>query len=202
MDRGIYRLKPYKDQKLATLANWLHSRQISANIITFSGLICGLLAALCLFKSQTYWGLTFILSSIFADMLDGTVARLSKTETLNCKLFDSVCDRVVETAWVGALIYTGLIPWWGWLLPLVSVMLLCSRYWAYRHDLETSFIMVARFERMAAIISLIIIPWRWLTLSFFLLVVIGTFIANLAIINAIFNQRNSKSSVQPGICKD
>jgi phosphatidylglycerophosphate synthase len=202
MERGIYRLKPYKDQKLSTLANWLSARHISANFITMSGLIFGLIAALCLFKSQLYGGLAFIVGSIFADMLDGTVARLSKTETLNSKLFDSISDRVVEASCVGALVYTGIIPWWGWLLPLVSIMLLCSRYLAYRYKLDTSFVMVARFERMAAILGLIIIPWRWLTLSFFLLVTTGIFIANLAIIKVIFKQRGSKSSVHPGICKN
>ena len=68
---------------------------------------------------------------------------------------------------MGALIYNKIIPWWGWFLPLGSVLLLCSRYWAFRHELETSFVVIARFERMAAILSVIIIPWRWLALPFF-----------------------------------
>jgi phosphatidylglycerophosphate synthase len=187
MDRGIYRLKPYKDQMLTVLATWLNTKHISANIITMSGLLCGLFAALCLLKSQLYWGLIFMLGSIFADLLDGTVARLSKTESLYGKLVDSVSDRIVETAWVGALVYTGIVPWWGWALPLGSVLLLVSRFWAYQYNLETSFVMIARFERMAAILGVIIIPWRWLTYSFFLLVTLGIFISNLAIVKAIFN---------------
>jgi phosphatidylserine synthase len=75
MDYGIYRLKPHKDQKLSALANWLHSKHISANYITLSGLICGLIAAIWLLINQPDWGLVFICVSIFADMLDGTVAQ-------------------------------------------------------------------------------------------------------------------------------
>jgi phosphatidylglycerophosphate synthase len=199
MYHGIYRLKPYKDQQLSVLANWLYSKHINANTITFSGLVFGLLAAVCLCTGRICWGLVFILFSIFADILDGTVARVSQKVSLQGKLFDSICDRVVEVAWVGALIYIDFIPWWGWVLPLSSAVLLFNRFWAYHYHIDTSFIMIARFERVAAILGIIIVPWPWITHSFFLLVSLGTFIASLSIVKTLFIQRNDKFSVDSGI---
>jgi phosphatidylglycerophosphate synthase len=185
---GIYCLKPYKDRKLSFLANWLHSKHISANSITMTGLICGLLAACWLWAGWIGWGLTFIMLSIFADILDGTVARVGRGVSFQGQLFDSISDRIVEIAWIGALIYIGFLPWWGIALPLGSMLLLFNRFWAYHHEIDTSFILIARFERMAAVLGIIIFPRHWLTSSFFLLVALGTLVANLFIIKAILSQ--------------
>ncbi len=194
MFRGIYSLKPYKDRQLSVLANWLHSKNISANTVTLSGLISGLLAALWLCVGWIGWGFVFILLSIFADMLDGTVARVSRTVSFQGRLFDSTSDRIVEIAWIGALIYIKFLPWWGLVLPLGSMALLFNRLWAYRRQIDTSFILIARFERMMAVLGIIILPRHWLTYLFFLLVALGTFIANLFIVKALLNQRSAKIS--------
>lgn len=198
MFRGIYSLKPYKDRQLSVLANWLHSKNISANTVTLSGLISGLLAALWLCVGWIGWGFVFILLSIFADMLDGTVARVSRTVSFQGRLFDSTSDRIVEIAWIGALIYIKFLPWWGLVLPLGSMALLFNRLWAYRRQIDTSFILIARFERMMAVLGIIILPRHWLTYLFFLLVALGTFIANLFIVKALLNQRSAKISAGSG----
>lgn len=200
MFRGIYGLKPYKDRKLHAFANWLAIHRVSANMITFTGLVFGLSAAACLLFRQPLWGFAFILLSVFADILDGTVARLNQQATLTGRKFDAVCDRMVETTCVGALICSGIIPWWGGLLPLGSIMLLFTRTWAYRNGLDTSFVIVARFERITAIVSIVLFSWNWFTMVFFLLVVFGTLISNLMIIKVIYCKRSARLSIRPAAC--
>lgn len=186
MYKGIYRLKPSKDRYLRVLAVWLNLLHVNANAITGIGLVSGLLAAVCLYSHLIPWGVVFILVSVFADLLDGVVARISKKESLRGKLFDAISDRIVEISWVGVLVYRNFIPWWGLALPIVSVMLLLNRLWAHYHRITTSFIIVARFERVAAILGIIILPWHWLTYSFLLGVIVCTLFANLQIIQKIF----------------
>jgi phosphatidylglycerophosphate synthase len=200
MFRGIYGLKPYKDRKLHAFANWLAIHGVSANMITLTGLVFGLSAAACLLFRQSLWGLTFILLSVFADMLDGTVARLNQQATLTGRKFDSACDRIVETTCVGALICSGIIPWWGGLLPLGSIMLLVTRTWAYRYGLDTSFVITARFERIAAIVIIVLFSWNWVTMVFLLLVVIGTLLSNLMIIKEIFRKRSAGFYAKRNAC--
>lgn len=195
MIRGLYRLKPYKDRKLISVANWLFRHQVKANYITISGLINGLCAALCILQHQSFWGILFILISIFADLLDGTVARLEKKDSLSGKLLDSVSDRLVESALVGALISTNILPLWGWVLPFGSVILLLNRFWSYRLGIETSFIVVARFERMIAILGVMLLPWRWFSISLYLIVTGGILISNILIIKRIIQRRNDQFKI-------
>lgn len=189
MYKGIYRLKPWKDHRLQRLAKWLHKLNCSANLVTCFGLILGLLGAVSLGIHQPFLGMILILSSIFTDLLDGTIARLSNRETISGKLFDAITDRIVESSLVGALIYLGQLPWWGWLLPLGSVLLLINRCLAFHLSLNTSFVLIARFERMAAIIAIVAMPWPWFTHSLYFLAIGGTFISNLMIVKTIFIKR-------------
>lgn len=189
MGRGIYHFKPWKDRKLQRLAIWLQKHNFSANVITFCGLLFGLSGALTLAKHHPFWGLILIISSIFTDLLDGTVARIGNQETVGGKMFDAISDRLVESSLVAALIYLGQLPWWGWLLPLGSVLLLINRYLAFCLSINTSFVFIARFERMAAIIAIIAIPRPWLTHSLYFLAIGGTFISNLMIVRTILNKR-------------
>lgn len=185
MYKGIYRLKPWKDRRLRRLAKWLHKLNCSANLVTCFGLILGLLGAISLGIHQPFLGMVLILSSIFTDLLDGTIARLSNKETISGKLFDAITDRIVESSLVGALIYLGQLPWWGWLLPLGSVLLLIHRCLAFRLYINTSFVLIARFERMAAIIGVIIFPRLWVTHFFYLIIICGTFCSIIMIVREI-----------------
>lgn len=194
MYKGIYRLKPWKDRRLQRLATWLHKLHCSANLITFVGLILGLSGALSLGIHQTFWGIILIFGSVFTDLLDGTVARIDNQETVGGKMFDAISDRLVESSLVGALIYLGQLPWWGWLLPLGSVLLLINRYLAFYLSINTSFVLIARFERMAAIIAIIVMPWPWFTHSLYFFAIGGTFISNLMIVKMILNKRTEPFS--------
>jgi phosphatidylglycerophosphate synthase len=203
MNYRIYSLKPYKDRKLRFLAEWLKKHHITADTITISGLVFGLSATVSLLANQNVLALVLIFISIIADLLDGTLARISNSDTLRGKLLDAFSDRMVETAWVGGLIFRGILPWWGLALPLGSVLLLIMRWWAYRNGLGTSFIRITRFERMTAMMGMVVIPWRFLMLLIYWLVTLGTFISGLMICQTIFKElRRLDFQKYAGITKD
>ncbi|HEX2953736.1 MAG TPA: CDP-alcohol phosphatidyltransferase family protein [Bacillota bacterium] len=182
---GIYRFKPKKDRVIHDLAAWLIKHGINANQITLAGLIIGITAVPFLLMRLTLIGLTLMVLSVFSDLLDGTIARLSGSDSLNGKLFDALSDRVIELSWVGALVFNGTLSWWGWLMPLCSFGLLFARYLAFQRGIETSFVPFTRFERITAIFGTLLIPWRWLSVSVYLLVVGGTAFSIILIIHYV-----------------
>lgn len=188
---GIYRLKPWKDWQLNRLALWLCSHRVHADQITFTGLISGVGAAVCVWRELIPAGLGLIFLSIFADLMDGAVARAGGFESVFGKFFDAICDRIVEASWVGALIVTQRIPWWGWLLPLGSVLLLVARTYAFRWGLETSFVNFARFERMTAMIAVAVLPWHRLTYPLYLAATLAMIISVSQIVAAIYRRSGS-----------
>ena len=160
MNPNIYFLKPFKDKMLQAPAIWLWQRGIGANLVTTAGLAAGLGAAACIMRRQSGGALVLLGISVGADLLDGTIARLGKADKLSGKLYDALCDRVVELGWIGALIETGRLDFWGWLLGLGSILLLVCRCWAYQRRLDSSAVTVTRFERVVAILAVTLLPWR------------------------------------------
>lgn len=191
---GVYFLKPFKDRQLFGIAAWCKRHHISANLITMNGLISGLAAFTCLLANRRFPGLAFIALSILADLLDGTVARLGNLETLRGKLIDGICDRMTETLWVSGLIWTGTLPWWGGFLPLGSWTLLMARWLGYRKGIDTSFVIVTRFERVLAILGVWALPQRQIPRLFYLLVTGGTFLSVAAIIRRVLRETSNSSS--------
>jgi phosphatidylglycerophosphate synthase len=115
-------------------------------------------------------------------MLDGTVARLEQCQTLSGKIFDSVCDRFVEAAWIGALIIIGRLNVWALTLAVGSVSLLLCRVLAHRLGLNSSKVTVTRFERIAALISSTVFQGQVFSGVIFMMVTIGTFFSCFQII--------------------
>lgn len=190
--RSIYRLKPFKDRSLFPLAKWFMKHQVTANQVTMCGLFLGIFAAIFIMEKLYIWGILAIILSVFADLLDGTLARLSQKTAPSGKFFDAISDRVVEIAWVGALVFNSKIPWWSSLLPFGSIMLLITRSLAYRQGLETSFVSVTRFERVVAIIGSLLIPWPLVVNLLFIMVIIGTFTSGISIFIVIWLQKQLK----------
>lgn len=177
--RGVYALKPWKDRVLHGLAKNV-GKYLSANVITGISLCTGVSAAF-LWRSNPYASIILLLMSVFGDLLDGTIARLQGASTLYGKLFDAVSDRIVETSWVGMLVFTCQIPWWGVFMPIGSIVLLFCRYLAYCHGQETSYILVTRFERVAAMLVAGVLPWTQMAHLLFFIVTIGTWSSVMAI---------------------
>jgi phosphatidylglycerophosphate synthase len=189
MIKNIYALKPFKDYSLNGFARQLKARRISANMITAAGLMAGLGAAVGVMFQHYYLGLILLAVSISADLLDGVVARLEVNEKFSGKIFDAVCDRLVELAWIAALIINGRLGVWGLALAAGSVMLLICRCLAYRHRFDSSAVIFTRFERLAAITGVTILPWHNIMLIIYFLVTVGTWISCWQIIGMIYRAK-------------
>lgn len=78
---------------------------ISANALTFIGMLVGLAAALLVLREHAVAGFIVLWLSGLIDAADGTLARLTKPSPLGA-ILDITFDRVVEVAMIAALAYT------------------------------------------------------------------------------------------------
>jgi len=86
-------IRPLIDPALAKVARSALSVGLSANRVTLTGCLCGMIAFLFL-AQQAYWGaLSFVILSRFLDGLDGAMARQSTQGITDLGgFFDTVCD--------------------------------------------------------------------------------------------------------------
>lgn len=93
------RIKAYKNRKLGSIVKFLKEKNnLSSNIVSLFGLICGLLGAYFMFSQHTLF-IIFLLLAILFDVLDGAMAKIEKNkDKLTGWLIDSVKDRIVTTA--------------------------------------------------------------------------------------------------------
>jgi archaetidylinositol phosphate synthase len=93
----------------------LKTLRITPNGLTYLSL---LFAIAYLYFIDSHWAIAFLVLSLMADGLDGTLAILSKKVSKWGAALDSIVDRVVETIWALGLFQLGA-PWeWvllGWL---------------------------------------------------------------------------------------
>jgi CDP-diacylglycerol--serine O-phosphatidyltransferase len=115
---------------------------ILPNLLTTAGLFCGIFSI-----AQTLHGFYFnaalaVIGAMVFDILDGRVARLTRTTSRFGEEYDSLCDLVSFGVAPGVLIYVwALIPWaaWGWLATALFVCCAALRLarfnvTATRHD--------------------------------------------------------------------
>lgn len=76
---------------------------ISANSITLLAFIIGLMGAYSLYSKQYVLSIVLLWLSGLFDVIDGSVARLSKKQSLLGAQFDIVSDRIVELSYFWAL---------------------------------------------------------------------------------------------------
>jgi CDP-diacylglycerol--glycerol-3-phosphate 3-phosphatidyltransferase len=78
---------------------------ITPNGMTFFGSLGTSAMALWLWpQGEYFWGTMGVIAFIFSDLLDGTMARISKKSSQWGAFFDSTIDRVVDIALIGALL--------------------------------------------------------------------------------------------------
>ena len=78
---------------------------ITPNGMTFFGSLGTSAMALWLWpQGEYFWGTMGVIAFIFSDLLDGTMARISKKSSQGGAFFDSTIDRVVDVALIGALL--------------------------------------------------------------------------------------------------
>ena len=133
--------------------------KINPNILTFTGVLISLWAAFEFgYGSLRKGGLIIILAGLF-DMLDGEVARVSRTETRFGAFYDSVIDRYSDIIILqGLLVYYARHQMLGYIV-LVGVVIMGAVLTSYTRARAESLIpscKVGFMERPERIVLLII----------------------------------------------
>jgi len=103
------------------LTRLLNRIRVTPNQITVAGFLLNLVAAGFLAKGMlVIAGAVFVVAGLF-DMLDGSLARLSRMVTPFGAFFDSTLDRVAEGVILAAVAYRFAVQ--GWELGVVVVVL-------------------------------------------------------------------------------
>jgi CDP-diacylglycerol--glycerol-3-phosphate 3-phosphatidyltransferase len=82
--------------------------KINPNILTFTGVVISFWAAWNLGHGRFEWGALIIILAGLFDMLDGEVARVSRSETRFGAFYDSVIDRYSDI-----ILLQGLMVWYA-----------------------------------------------------------------------------------------
>jgi len=98
------------------LVRILSKHKVNPNLLTFTGLGINIFATVLFARGQFFWaGLVLLFGGMF-DMLDGAVARVTKTVTRFGAFLDSVVDRYSDM-----LMLFGLLIWYAKLDALFYV---------------------------------------------------------------------------------
>lgn len=95
------------------------------NLVTSGGLFCGFYAIISTFKEEHRLAAIAILIALVFDVLDGRVARMTKSSSRFGVEYDSLSDVVAFGVAPGVLAYRwALEPWgaWGWLAASLYVI--------------------------------------------------------------------------------
>jgi archaetidylinositol phosphate synthase len=174
---------------------------ISANAWTIFSIVPALLGFVALYEHSLVFGLIFFAASAFLDVIDGTVARVTKSVSNLGAFLDGVMDRYVEFLLIlGLWIYLEgteevLLPNGIWMLLLLFGAMMPSFIRAYADHrnvlsdpdkLKNIGGLLERFERLTLLylgMLLGIINPLWLTYT----IVLTTVLANLTAFQRIFN---------------
>src|SRR3989338_6313964 len=88
------------------IASFLHQLGVSADFLTYTGLLCALGSGLLAYQGRFFWAGGALLLSGGLDLLDGAVARQSKAKSPFGGILDSSLDRYGDGfALIGILFY-------------------------------------------------------------------------------------------------
>ena len=110
---------------LAPVARALHSAGVSANAVTFAGLLITIAGALLVALGQPWPAVVVLLAGTLADTLDGEIARLSGGGTKLGAFLDSTFDRLSDAslcvaALIVAVTHGGSLLFFSAILALVA----------------------------------------------------------------------------------
>jgi CDP-diacylglycerol--glycerol-3-phosphate 3-phosphatidyltransferase len=133
--------------------------KINPNILTFLGVLISLWAAFMFGYGSLFWGGWVIILAGLFDMLDGAVARVSRSETRFGAFYDSVIDRYSDVIILqGLLVYYARHQMLGYVV-LVGVVIMGAMLTSYTRARAESLIpscKVGFMERPERIVLLII----------------------------------------------
>ena len=106
------------------VAAFLVRRGVSPDLVTLVGTLGVVVGALVFFpQGEFFWGTLFITAFVFADLVDGTMARMTERSSRWGAWLDSTLDRVGDAA-----VFGGIAMWFagdGDDLLLVALCLYC-----------------------------------------------------------------------------
>ena len=94
------------------------------NLFTSAGLFAGFYSIICTLRADFHLAAIMVLVAQFCDVLDGRIARLTRTSSSFGVQYDSLADLVAFGVAPGILVWSwALEPWgrWGWLAATVYV---------------------------------------------------------------------------------
>jgi CDP-diacylglycerol--glycerol-3-phosphate 3-phosphatidyltransferase len=105
-------------------AGFLVRRGVSPDLVTLIGTLGVVVGAVAFYpRGEFFWGTLFITAFVFADLVDGTMARMTERSSRWGAWLDSTLDRVGDAA-----VFGGIALWFageGNDLLLVSLCLYC-----------------------------------------------------------------------------
>jgi len=170
---GLYSMRKRKDTLLFRTAVFANSAGLTPNRMTALGVSLGICSGALLVFDELPFALLCGFLSVFCDVLDGTIARALQKETFFGKVFDSVGDRVSETAVVIGAIVGSIVEPIGIIAVIGSISLLSLRALSYSRRLDTDYVLFGRAERLAFILFGLLTPIK--TISTLLFVGAGFF---------------------------
>ncbi len=171
------------------LALWIHkAKWITPNGLTYGAGVVGIISAVFIGLGFNWIAVILLLLSGLADILDGTLARLTKHSSHFGCVLDIVMDRVVEASIIIGLFlvapeHRGLLS-----LSMLAISLLCvtsflvvgifSQQDSNGKGFHYSIGLIERAEAFVFFIAMILLPhwFTWLAISYITLVLLTTLI--------------------------
>jgi CDP-diacylglycerol--glycerol-3-phosphate 3-phosphatidyltransferase/archaetidylinositol phosphate synthase len=117
------RFRERYENAMLPLGRAVGSLGISPNMLSVFAAILGALASLWYVRGIALLGALVLLVSTFFDMLDGAVARATKTSSRFGSVLDHVLDRYVEYALVIGIVAGGFADWFWGIFALIGMLL-------------------------------------------------------------------------------
>ncbi len=156
-------LRPKAAKILQPIGRTLIRLHITANLLTFMGVVLAAIVAVLVATGNLFWGGVVLILSAPMDALDGTVARLTGTKSKFGAFWDSTLDRYSEGfVMLGILIY-GLGKNNDWIVILTFVAIVGSILVSYaRSRAETLGVdckvgIMTRLERVVITILMLLL---------------------------------------------
>ncbi len=178
--------------------------KLSPNLLSFLGLLAGLLVGLFFALGRWGWALVFLIICGILDILDGKVATNSNRRTVFGAVFDSSLDRYSEFAiYLGLGFYFG--PHWVlWVLALAflgSTMVSYTRARAESLGVSCQLGIMQRAERMVLLIigtllSLIVAHREKVIITVIIILAVASNLTAIQRIIHVYQAERKRASLQ------
>jgi CDP-diacylglycerol--serine O-phosphatidyltransferase len=164
-DPPIYAVPGRRRRRIPPLRKGVY---IVPNLFTSTGLFAGFYSVICTLNEQYWLAAVMILVAQLCDMLDGRIARLTRSSSSFGVQYDSLADLVAFGVAPGILVYQwALRTWgrWGWLAA--SLYVTCGALRLARFNVQIASVEKRHFVGLpipaaAAVIASTVLLYYWL----------------------------------------